>query len=343
MKGQVEAVHYIVGADSQVFFKPRSPPILIKSPYYPPTPWVAQVMYRGLAQGLAGQALQWHCALQMLWESYARPGQRYPRSFPKLPSRTSHAPGSNISKVREDKKRYHAQWSDAMSTNPFVMEFYSWLVSGADHCPWLLSNVVGEVWRLHPAAPQNTFNLWSWKARPTCIHLPTFQLLEEPQPKRMEFHHQPATGLTNKAQLFSFDMTSDEQAPKIAQQIWPGFIQGRGSLKVGPRRCSCSQVGSELGLLQCCPKCPNGWGFLETSSANFWGPFAEGDMWNVSFQKRPCEIQDTSPRSGYVHSPIHEIRTTYMRIMPSISLPWWIWTRMSLFWYGAVLKENISP
>ena len=83
MKEQVEAVHYIVGADSQIFFKPRSPPILLNSPYYPPTAWVAQVMYRWLAQGLSGQALQWHCALQMLWESYARPGQRYPRSFPK--------------------------------------------------------------------------------------------------------------------------------------------------------------------------------------------------------------------------------------------------------------------
>jgi len=63
-------------------------------------------MYRGLAQGLAGQALQWHCALQMLWESYARPGQRYPRSFPKLFSRTSPAPGSNIfqkfGKTRKD-------------------------------------------------------------------------------------------------------------------------------------------------------------------------------------------------------------------------------------------------
>lgn len=108
-EGQVEAVHSKVGTDSQVFFEPRSPPILIKSPYYPTTPWVAQVMYRWLAQGLAGQALQWHCALQMLWQSHARPGQRYPRSFPKLPSRTSPAPGSNISKVREDKKRYHAQ------------------------------------------------------------------------------------------------------------------------------------------------------------------------------------------------------------------------------------------
>lgn len=48
MKGQVEAVHYIVGADSQVFFKPRSPPILIKSPYYPPAPWVAKSCIEGL-------------------------------------------------------------------------------------------------------------------------------------------------------------------------------------------------------------------------------------------------------------------------------------------------------
>lgn len=39
---------------------------------------------------------------------------------------------------------------------------------------------------------------------------------------------------------------------------------------------------------------------------------------------------------------MHNIHANYA-IDSSISLPWWIWTRMLLFWYGAVLKENISP
>ena len=96
---------------------------------------------------------------------------------------------------------------------------------------------------------------------------------------------------------------------KLPQQKWPRFIKcceslylGEGYSSGGSSCCFCSQVGSELGLLQCCPKCPSGPGVLETSRANFWGRFAEGDMRKVSVQKKGQNTGHKLKKVGfYIH------------------------------------------
>ena len=220
----------------------------------------------------------------------------------------------NIAKVREDKKRYHAQWSDAMSTNPFVMEFYSW--------------------QRMTTSPSLT---------------PKHVLicgLGKPDPHVFIF------------QLSTFGWTATQRnviSPSARNRIdkqGPTLFFWYDVRWAGPKNCPANLTGFHPGLWVCIgratallllagrkrtwspsmlPKMPKRVRSSGDEQCKFLRPIRRRRHVKRFVPKRPCEIQDTSPRSGYAHSPIHETCTTYMQIIPSISLPWWIW------------QENISP